>query len=1303
MIGKEILNYRIVSLIGQGGMGSVYMAEHKNIEQQKAAIKVINADMVNEFTRRKLREEAEHLATLKHQNIVSFYDYHIDADGNIYLVMEYANGKNLEDYINSVTGLIVEDRVFPLFGPILDAFEYAHKHHIVHRDIKPSNIIITEEGIPKVLDFGIATIVKDQSEEEEHLVMGTPSYMSPEQVRGEHVDHRSDIYSLGVLLHQMMTGNAPYDTTTLTDLDINKKVLDDPLPRMKTYYKYVSEKVQKVVDKATAKDPKDRYQSCAEFKKALQKAIHPPKTPKWVWWSAAAAVIAAVGCGVWWWDYTRVKTYFYKDYVERWGVPEGIGEISSSDAKHTHRMYRFETCRGRVQRVSHVNSAGKVIVDGESERLDKPIDQYFTYTEDGHVSRVKVANAHEGTEYIKVYNENLQTVTFCYDDEHNTPKYLANRTVGYTRSFDNNEDKGRINGYWIEYDENGLIRTIRYNGYGRAVCDNDGIYGISYHRDEKGRPIVVHYLDANGDSTSTNSGLAVKKFTYDSKDNWTKAEYFALGGERTSDAKGGVYIYELEYDEYENIAYAWHQDASGQLMIPHLEEGNGTHAAGIAYTYDEHGFETKVLLLGIDKKPIIEDDIKCAGYIRTNNEFGFVIEQVCIDTDEKPCEGAGGVSKTIFVPDEYGYQTEVWEYNLAGKLQENEDGYSGNKCTYDESGNLTKVIFFGTDKKPCLNSDDIAGVEITYNELNLETSRTCLGTDLKPCKNKNQVAIIRREYDGKGNMTRLAYYREKGDSLCISGENIAGWYDTYDDFGNLTERSFFNELNELCECDGGYAKVVYTYDANNNMASVRYMNASGELTLYDDVAGYDYVCDSRGNKLEVHPIGLDGQAAKNRLVSYSKYDSFGNNTETAYFMNGEAAVNNKGVHKYAYLYNKKCQLIEESHYGKDNKLVLDNETGVAIIRIEYDYKGYVVRASYFNTENKPGLSNEKWSISTFEHNAFGQVTKQCFFGIDGKYCDPKDMCPIGIYEYDRNGNQTLVAAQDENGHYIINPNTGWAIRRSEWDKKSNKTSESYYDENDKPMKGQDGYHKAVLEYDTFDNVISLSYYGTDSLPVLQSAGYHKETRKYNDNGKLIESAYFNTSSAPMMVHGYHMEKYTYNEGGLMSAVAFYNTSGKAVDSEYGYHKKTFTYNSNGKANQARYYNAAGKELGYQNYNFTTGEWGSFQLTGAAQAQPQQAQQAVAASNWQANVRKANSECPMEINDDLVIQSVTVSGNSVVAICKMPEASKYDLSENDQKTIRGWKTALPSYLREKLQLPRSISVTVTILDKANRPV
>ena len=128
MIGKEILNYRIISIVGQGGMGTVYLAINKFIKEQKVAIKVINHDMLNEFTRTKLAQEAHRLASLDHPNIVHLVNFHKDSEGNVYLIMEYAEGISIEKYLRDVNGLVVEERICPIFEPILDGIGYAHRH-----------------------------------------------------------------------------------------------------------------------------------------------------------------------------------------------------------------------------------------------------------------------------------------------------------------------------------------------------------------------------------------------------------------------------------------------------------------------------------------------------------------------------------------------------------------------------------------------------------------------------------------------------------------------------------------------------------------------------------------------------------------------------------------------------------------------------------------------------------------------------------------------------------------------------------------------------------------------------------------------------------------------------------------------------------------------------------------------------------------------------------------------------------------------------------------------------------------------
>ena len=275
----NIPNYKILKEIGAGGMGTVYLAEHTLIKR-KVAIKSLKQDLIkNDQLRERFKKEATALAQLEHPNIVRLNEYIEQQDG-VFLIMEYVDGLPLDEHINNVSGPINEEQLIPLFLQILDAFEYAHKNKIVHRDIKPSNIIITKDGKIKVLDFGIAKIMDEtNSMTKTGTQMGSVLYMSPEQVRGEKVNHLSDIYSLGVTLFQMATGEAPYDPTS-NEYEVFQKIDKEPLPKASSIYPGISKKLEEIIEKATNKDGSKRFQSCSEFKKVLSQKKNLETTTK---------------------------------------------------------------------------------------------------------------------------------------------------------------------------------------------------------------------------------------------------------------------------------------------------------------------------------------------------------------------------------------------------------------------------------------------------------------------------------------------------------------------------------------------------------------------------------------------------------------------------------------------------------------------------------------------------------------------------------------------------------------------------------------------------------------------------------------------------------------------------------------------------------------------------------------------------------------------------------------------------------------------------------------------------------------
>lgn len=1296
MKGKEVLNYIIQSLIGKGGMGSVYLAEHKFIKGQMAAIKVINANMLNDYTRKKLLEEATNQSKLGHQNIAHFQNFHIDDDGNAYLIMEYADGLSLEDYINTVSGLIVEDRICPLFEPILDAIGYAHKHKILHCDIKPANIVVTKEGTPKVLDFGIAKIInEDGVTEDDNLIAGTPSYMSPEQVRGEQMDARSDIYSLGVLLHQMLTGNAPYDTTTLTEHEINEKVVNEPLPRMRTYYKYVSDKVQKVVDKATAKNPKDRYQSCADFKKELHEAIYPNPIPRWVWTCAAVFVTLVIGVGTYVWDYNRTKTYYYKDYVEQWGVPRGIGKLTKDEVLHREASYRFECSKRKVRRMSLVNSYGKITDHHDSEHMERPSDMLLFYNDNGNISYTKILDKSGKILYKKSYNDKLNTVIFQYDDANSTEFVLAATTMElFKNPFASAESKGKITRYLLTYDDNGFVERQEYASFfNTKVGDSDGIYARAYKRDEKGRVIEECYLGHDGSPKGNKKGLGIRRHKYNEKDDWTETSYYTVDGQESTDGNG-VPIVKIDVDQYGNRIKESYVDSKG---VPVLR--TDCNAAGFAYMRNEQGFCTEMTYFDIEGNLCYSSD-GVAGCVQEYDENGFLSKLLCIDDNKEVSIGNEGWAYRTMVNDSVGNILEVWFYDKDDKLVETAEGYAGVKMKYDTNGNQTEFVTYGTDKNPCIQSDNTSGYLAKYNEQGFIIKLTRVDSSLKPCKDNDGVIIWTREYDQRGNVTKISYFDEN-NKPALSNENIAGVNYVYDDYGNEIERSFFNTSGEPCLVSNTFHKAVYAYDKNSNLISERYYDLKNNLTLNsEELAGYDYVRDERGNFLESTPIGIDGKLKKGKLISKRKFDKFDNEIEFAVFDAKGPATNDYNYHRYECKYNTRNQLTEIVYYGKKGELVCYDKDKYAIQLQEYDAKGNRSRCTFLDTKRKPVVSKEGWHTSTYEYDAQGRVTRQLFYGLDGKPTNPKVMVPEGICKYDKWGNMIYIAALDGKGNFIINPNSGWSIMRREYNLRGDVLLEAYYSETDKPMVSKkDGYHKAIFEYDNKGNETSKAFWGTEEKPI-KVEGFHKRTREYDKNGNNTMEAYWGTDNKAITIDGVHKMEVQYNEKGQVTDVRNYGTKGQPIEHSYGYHRFVVTYDTDGLTPKTqKYYRLNGSILLSLRWNGS--EWIPVENNMSSNTS-----NTTSGSNWKTTLIEANKECPTDLGeeaDHLTIVSVEVTSNTSFEVRMKIPYSKYEISEEQMEIYKVYVNILLQGMIDELNAPSSVKGKAILSDSKKREI
>src|SRR5262245_10495929 len=312
MVGTTLNHYRIVRSLGTGGMGEVYLADDTRLKRS-VAIKILPAAVAEHADRReRFEREAQAIAALNHPNVVTIYS--VERAGNVlFMTMEFVDGQTLADVMPR--GGLPLRRLLSLASQIVDAVAAAHRHGIVHRDLKPANVMVTAGDRVKVLDFGLAKL-REAAEDEisatlptreltgEGKIVGTVAYMSPEQAEGKTVDERSDIFSVGVLLYELATGERPF--TGDTSLSILSSILKDTPKTLSEINPALPRDLARIVRHCLAKDPERRYQSAQdlllndldELQQSLDSGdlstpVHMPRgKPRR--WPAAAVVVAAL-------------------------------------------------------------------------------------------------------------------------------------------------------------------------------------------------------------------------------------------------------------------------------------------------------------------------------------------------------------------------------------------------------------------------------------------------------------------------------------------------------------------------------------------------------------------------------------------------------------------------------------------------------------------------------------------------------------------------------------------------------------------------------------------------------------------------------------------------------------------------------------------------------------------------------------------------------------------------------------------------------------------------------------------------
>src|SRR5262245_6821724 len=340
MIGQTISHYRIVERLGGGGMGVVYKAVDTRLNRT-VALKFLSQDQLRDTeSAARFRQEAQAASALDHPNICTVFEVDEAPDGQTFIAMAHYEGETLKQRIERGP-LPVADAI-GIARQIAQGLAKAHAAGIVHRDIKPANLIVTTDGIVKILDFGIAKAPGQQELTRTGTTLGTLSYMAPEQLSGAGADHRVDLWALGAVLHEMLAGQPPFGRDDPTAL-VSAILARDPAP-LSSLRADVPEGVEQVVQRALRKTREERYQHASDIERDLEATAKTLTTPITVIrdvprrrsplmrWSVAAALVLAVAGGLWFWTTGASRRRAHEELIPEAARLAGLGQYAAAFA-----------------------------------------------------------------------------------------------------------------------------------------------------------------------------------------------------------------------------------------------------------------------------------------------------------------------------------------------------------------------------------------------------------------------------------------------------------------------------------------------------------------------------------------------------------------------------------------------------------------------------------------------------------------------------------------------------------------------------------------------------------------------------------------------------------------------------------------------------------------------------------------------------------------------------------------------------------------------------------------------------------
>jgi hypothetical protein len=821
-------------------------------------------------------------------------------------------------------------------------------------------------------------------------------------------------------------------------------------------------------------------------------------------WKRKTAIIAvlfiALSCvGYKYYNYHRIIIKYYNDYVDQWGIPQGIYELSRDQARKQFSHYEFKYTEGKLRSVNFVNSAGiNVTEDRLGWDMYLPKGHYlnqnlFYDDQSGHLIQTDYLNENNQLRFSYKYSgENFEEIDIKNSkgkDEVLSNQFLASDDI------DRRPTKTTINHISLKRDKNGFMIAMKYGGL-QNIPDNDNIYGKHYKLDSLGRPMEIIFLGVGGRETRDRYGISKILSQFDQGGNLKRISYYDSSNSLTNGVLGFARI-NCRVDTAGNLAQLSFSGADGKLCY------NNNGLSSIRFHYSSKGY-----LIGEEYRDLQGHPcFSRYGYAITKmkrDESGNESEHSVYDNKNLPINGLSGAFMYKVDHDEKNRPVKLAYFSKNGKPCVNLEGYSVVALKYDEHNRIIEGTYYDVNGKRCLSNEDCSMISCTWDDNGNIISRAYYDSYDKPCLNRGMFFKFINEYDTRGNLISTRYFNADGKpSPTVKG--ISKEVFEYNSVGNLIKSSSWDVEGKPFDGESDVSATTFDYDDFGRNIRKKYWDKSGHFHIASNYAIWEATFSQRGLLTEERFCDTNGKPV-NKFDGVSriryKYDELGNEIEREHFdSKGVPCPDGNGVTIVSSQVRNRLK-IGESLMDAKRHLVFSTE-GIARQIIHYDAKRNQTGFEYFGKDGRPVKMRYGYASIKNRYDDHGRVIETSYYGVDGRPCSSAEGYAACHTAYDEIGLTKKLTYYDSLGRPCVAKFLGFARKVFKYDEKWRPAEVYFYGKDFKLHIAPIGAAVIKITYDANDNEIEEAFFDTQLRPCQNALGCTFFSFKHNYKAKRI--------------------------------------------------------------------------------------------------------------------------------------------------------------------------------------------------------